>query len=110
MIILSLVLMLAAQIVSVVGHLRNDCRTIVGAVLSIVAGKIMTCRTQVTSKSFLYYLFIGCSMNCKLQKPLQMEGCGLKWNTQSKCYEPPIIPGAPPPDFINSTWVHILTE
>lgn len=37
MIILSLVLMLAAQIVSVVGHLRKDCRTIVGAVLSIVS-------------------------------------------------------------------------
>lgn len=37
MIILSLVLMLAAQIVSVVGHLRQDCRTIVGAVLSIIA-------------------------------------------------------------------------
>lgn len=34
---LSLVLMLAAQIVNVVGHLRKDYRTIVGAVLSIVS-------------------------------------------------------------------------
>jgi len=34
--------MLVAEIVSVVGYLREDYRTIVGAVLSIVSGKFTT--------------------------------------------------------------------
>jgi len=42
-IMLSLLLMLTAQVVSVVGHLRKDYRTIVGAVLSIISGTIMIC-------------------------------------------------------------------
>jgi len=40
-IILSLILMLSAQIVNVIGHVRQDYRTIVGAVLSIVSGEII---------------------------------------------------------------------
>jgi len=39
-IILSLVLMLAAEIVNIVGYLRKDYRTIIGAVLSIVSGEL----------------------------------------------------------------------
>jgi len=35
----SLLLMLTAEIITVVGYLRKDYRTIVGAVLSIVSGK-----------------------------------------------------------------------
>ena len=42
MLLLSLVLMLIAQIVGVVGHLRKDYRTIVGAVLSIISGNVVT--------------------------------------------------------------------
>ena len=34
--------MLIAQIVGVVGHLRKDYRTIVGAVLSIISGNVVT--------------------------------------------------------------------
>ena len=37
-IIFSLVLMLSADIVSIVGYVRKDYRTIVGAILSIVSG------------------------------------------------------------------------
>jgi len=47
-IIFSLILMLAAEIVNIVGYLREDYRTIVGAVLSIISGKLLRlpCRAQ----------------------------------------------------------------
>ena len=40
--------MLAAEIVNIVGYLREDYRTIVGAVLSIISGKLLRlpCRAQ----------------------------------------------------------------
>jgi len=55
-IILSLVLMLTAEIVSVVGYLRKDYRTIIGAVLSIISGKRFTTRfehVQVEGENFV---------------------------------------------------------
>ena len=48
--------MLAAQIVSIVGQLRKDYRTIVGAVLSIISGNDHhPASTRHTIKLFLYF-------------------------------------------------------